>query len=738
MLSNRILYQKLIYIFKKPEKTIIMKKLLQITFILAFTFSFGQASLPIYEGFDYTPDAKLFTYSGDLASSTALGSWVVLRPTTNGVPGNFTSGQDDILISNDLLASWSYAGIAPSGAAISFKGAGGDPHLPFTNPNTNVDKTITKGSVYATFIFKITDNSGTTEGSINQLFCLGLPNSTGFSTNYSSGIMIRTAAGGKGTAAGLGSFNIGLDKNSTSATTVWDTTNYAVGTEMVIVLSYNFTTNTASMWVNPTLDPAVQPVATFSTTTGTDVKYLDRIRIQQSNAAATPTVFMDEIRVATSWSEVLGGPAPIITPTPTVEKKLAFNSSSNPTVANLLANATAAVGGTINWYDVATGGTVLGSTTAISSKNYYASQTISGIESERISTSVYVGDTSLKTLPLYENFDYNLGDKLVTILNDGKSGTGIGSWSVATGSSALSVDDMLIAAQPSPWTSSVLPAPTGYALAFDKSGLDPQLLFAAPTTGSLYASCLFMVTNLNAITAGTSGTSTDVPPAPAHIFSFAYADAPAGSNTSYTAAVYLKSSLTAGKFNIGINASPIDPIAVGDIKWDTADYDVNTPITAVIRYSYDDLISKLFINPTSNSVEPAPNATTLARIGALNFDRIRLNQNSSATTPFITLDEIRVANNFSYVTGGPDLKVAKMDVSKFAVYPNPVTDGKLYISSDNNGEKQVAIFSVLGQKVFETKTANNTEINVSQLAKGAYILNITEDGKSENKKLMIK
>lgn len=720
-----------------------MKKLLQITFIFAFTFSFGQASLPIYEGFDYTPTAKLYTYSTDLNSATALGSWVVLRPTTAGVPGLFTVNQDDILISDDPLAAWSYTGLAPTGAAITFKGAGGDPHLPFTNPNTNVDKTITKGSVYATFIFKITDNSGTTEGSVNQLFCLGLPNSTGFSTNYSSGLMIRTAVGGKGTAAGLGSFNIGLDKtpNTTvpNTTTVWDTTNYAVGTEMVIVLSYNFTTNTASMWVNPTLDPAVQPLASFSTATGTDVKYLDRIRIQQSNTAATPTVFIDEIRVATSWSEVLGGPAPIVTPTPTVEKKIAFNSSSNPTVANLL--ATAAVGGTINWYDAATGGTALGPATALSSKDYYATQTINGIESERISTSVFVGDTSLKTLPLYENFDYNVGDKLVTILNDGVSGTGIGSWGVVgtVSPSTLSVDDMLIAAQPTPWTSLVLPAPTGNALTFDRSGLDPQLIFTAPTTGSLYASCLFMVTNLNAITTGSSGTSVDVPAAPAHIFSFAYADTPAGSTTSYTAAVYLKSSATAGKFNIGINASPIDPIAVGDIKWDSADYDVKSPITAVIRYSYDDLISNLYINPTSNAVEPVANATTLARTAALNFDRIRLNQNSNSATPYITLDEIRVANNWGEALGGAStLSVAKMNVSKFSVYPNPVTNGKLFISSVNSSEKQVAIYSLLGQKVLETKTVNNTEINVSKLAKGTYILNVTEDGKLESKKFLIK
>jgi hypothetical protein len=85
----------------------------------------------------------------------------------------------------------------------------------------------------------------------------------------------------------------------------------------------------------------------------------------------------------------------------------------------------------------------------------------------------------------------------------------------------------------------------------------------------------------------------------------------------------------------------------------------------------------------------------------------------------------------------PVLGVAKMNSSKFNAYPNPVTDGKLYISSDNNSEKKVAIFTVLGQKVLDAKTKNNSEINVSQLAKGAYILTVTEDGKSDSKKLII-
>jgi len=466
--------------------------------------------------------------------------------------------------------------------------------------------------------------------------------------------------------------------------------------------------------------------ATYTSTAMSHFGYL--CGVSTSTTTATNQFQLDNFNISLD-------PLPAYTAPPTVEKKQAIHNSPAPTVANLVA-----IGTNIKWYAAATGGSPLLSTDLISSQTYYATQTVASIESDRVPSSVYVGDTILKTLPLYENFNYSIGDKLVTINNDTASGTGIGTWSVVPTvlPTTLSPDDMLIAAQPSPWTSSVLPAPTGNALIFDRSGLDPQLLFAAPTTGSLYASCMFMVTNLNAITTGTSGTSTDVPPAPSHIFSFAYADAAPGSVSSYTAAVYLKSSATAGKFNIGINAAPIDPIATGDIKWDTADYDANTPITLVIRYSYDDLISKLYINPNSNTVEPAPNAATLARTAALNFDRIRLNQNSNSATPYITLDEIRVANNWGQALGGSStLVIAKVDVSKFSAYPNPVTNGKLYISSESSSEKQVAIYSLLGQKVLETKTVNNAEINVSQLAKGAYILNVTEDGKSDSKKLMI-
>ena len=430
---------------------------------------------------------------------------------------------------------------------------------------------------------------------------------------------------------------------------------------------------------------------------------------------------------------------PAFTPAPVVEKRQAFSSTSNPTVANLVATGT-----NVKWFAAATGGTQLATNTPLTYTNFYASQTINGTESERAACQVFVGDIALRTLPFHENFsNYTIGDKLILINNNGVSGTGLGFWSVSDQITAFTAasDDALIAAQPSTWTSSVLPTPGGNALTFDKSGIDPQILFNAPTTGSVYASCLFMVTNLNAITnvslSTPLGTNPETYVAPGHFFSLANYLGTLQTN-AYTAAVYLKtSSADATKFNIGINVSPADIIVANDIIWDLTDYSINTPITIVTNYSYDNLISKLWINPTSNITEPTPNAVTLPRTVALAVDRVRLTQQSSATTPFITLDEIRVANNWGQALGGAaTLGLENNSISNMNIYPNPVSNGKLFISSSSNLEKEVTIYNTLGQQVLQDKTTTDG-INVSTLNKGTYFVKITEDGKKATKKLVI-
>lgn len=80
--------------------------------------------------------------------------------------------------------------------------------------------------------------------------------------------------------------------------------------------------------------------------------------------------------------------------------------------------------------------------------------------------------------------------------------------------------------------------------------------------------------------------------------------------------------------------------------------------------------------------------------------------------------------------------VKENNIAGLRVYPNPVTNGKFFISTDANSEKSVAIFDVLGKQVVKT-TATET-VNVSNLNAGVYIVKITEEGKTATRKLIIK
>ncbi|WP_166426940.1 T9SS type A sorting domain-containing protein [Flavobacterium psychrotolerans] len=87
---------------------------------------------------------------------------------------------------------------------------------------------------------------------------------------------------------------------------------------------------------------------------------------------------------------------------------------------------------------------------------------------------------------------------------------------------------------------------------------------------------------------------------------------------------------------------------------------------------------------------------------------------------------------------GTSLGVKQNSISGLSVYPNPVTNGNLFITSNSNEVKSVAIFDVLGKQVVKTTTASNQAINVSNLNNGVYILKITEEGKTATRKLVIK
>ncbi|KQS46682.1 hypothetical protein ASG38_11795 [Flavobacterium sp. Leaf359] len=80
--------------------------------------------------------------------------------------------------------------------------------------------------------------------------------------------------------------------------------------------------------------------------------------------------------------------------------------------------------------------------------------------------------------------------------------------------------------------------------------------------------------------------------------------------------------------------------------------------------------------------------------------------------------------------------ISENTIAGLKVYPNPVTNGKLFITTVANVEKTIAIYDVLGKQV--ANTIAKDYVNVSNLKDGVYIVKITEEGKTATRKLVIK
>ncbi len=70
-------------------------------------------------------------------------------------------------------------------------------------------------------------------------------------------------------------------------------------------------------------------------------------------------------------------------------------------------------------------------------------------------------------------------------------------------------------------------------------------------------------------------------------------------------------------------------------------------------------------------------------------------------------------------------------------YPNPVSDGKVFITSSvTASNKEVEIFDVLGKSVLKTTVVR--ELTISSLSPGVYLIKIKEGENSVTRKLIIK
>ena len=76
-------------------------------------------------------------------------------------------------------------------------------------------------------------------------------------------------------------------------------------------------------------------------------------------------------------------------------------------------------------------------------------------------------------------------------------------------------------------------------------------------------------------------------------------------------------------------------------------------------------------------------------------------------------------------------------IEGLSLYPNPVSSGKVYITSKNELDKSIIIFDVLGKKALQT-TISSKELNISDLSPGVYIIKINEGDASATRKLIVR
>ncbi len=77
------------------------------------------------------------------------------------------------------------------------------------------------------------------------------------------------------------------------------------------------------------------------------------------------------------------------------------------------------------------------------------------------------------------------------------------------------------------------------------------------------------------------------------------------------------------------------------------------------------------------------------------------------------------------------------DIDGFNLYPNPVTNGKVYITTQRNAPKKIMIFNVFGTRIMET-TILGKELNLQDLDAGVYVLRVFEHNKVATRKLIVK
>jgi len=244
---------------------------------------------------------------------------VVLMVGSGSAFGQLLNENFSYTIGTDLTAnSWVLTGstatptVSVSAAAITYTGylsSGIGAGVTLATSGQDVNKTFTaqtSGAVYASCLVNVT--TATTTG--DYFFHLG---ATIIGSTYHGRVYVKKDA--------TGNIAFGISRAGAVGTAIFTPYSYVIGTTYLLVLKYTIvsglTNDISAIYINPTLND-VEPTSGWITSTDTpaDLANLGTVALRQGSSSAAPALSVDGIRVATTWSDIVG--ASVSTPTLTV------------------------------------------------------------------------------------------------------------------------------------------------------------------------------------------------------------------------------------------------------------------------------------------------------------------------------------------------------------------------------------------------------------------------------------
>ncbi|WP_194524931.1 T9SS type A sorting domain-containing protein [Zobellia roscoffensis] len=80
---------------------------------------------------------------------------------------------------------------------------------------------------------------------------------------------------------------------------------------------------------------------------------------------------------------------------------------------------------------------------------------------------------------------------------------------------------------------------------------------------------------------------------------------------------------------------------------------------------------------------------------------------------------------------------SKEEIPGFKLYPNPAFNDVVNVITRDNQVKQIKVYDVFG-KIVLTDQISKSNLNISRLVPGVYVLQVTENKKTSNRKLVVK